>query len=101
MLVLTTVISAGYYLYVIMLMFMRPRADGMPTPEPAGALTRFVLVSTVALLLVLGVVPDFVVRVTWAGRPQIAESRAVDGRYPPPFATRDGVRPIPVAPPSR
>jgi NADH-quinone oxidoreductase subunit N len=100
-LVLTTVISAGYYLYVIMVMFMRPRADGMPTPEPAGALTRFVLVSTVALLLVLGVVPDFVVRVTWAGQPQIAESRAVDGRYPPPFATRDGVRPIPVPPPSR
>ncbi len=29
-LVLTTVISAGYYLYVIMVMFMRPRREGAP-----------------------------------------------------------------------
>jgi hypothetical protein len=26
------------------------------------------------LLLVLGIVPDYVVRVTWAGRPQLAET---------------------------
>ena len=32
-LVLTTVISAGYYLYVVMVMFMRPRPDGAPVPE--------------------------------------------------------------------
>jgi NADH-quinone oxidoreductase subunit N len=71
-LVLTTVVSAGYYLYVIMVMFMRPRLEDLAIPEPAGGLTRLVLVGTVVLLLVLGIVPDYVVRLTWAGRPQIA-----------------------------
>jgi len=70
-LVLTTVISAGYYLYVIRVMFMRPRLEGLTLPERAGGLTRFVLVATVLLLLILGVVPDYVVRLTWAGRPQL------------------------------
>jgi NADH-quinone oxidoreductase subunit N len=70
-LVLTTVISAGYYLYVIRVMFMRPRLEGLALPARAGGLTRFVLVATVLLLLILGVVPDYVVRLTWAGRPQL------------------------------
>jgi NADH-quinone oxidoreductase subunit N len=70
-LVLTTVISAGYYLYVIRVMFMRPRVEGLTLPARAGGLTRFVLVATVLLLLILGVVPDYVVRLTWAGRPQL------------------------------
>lgn len=70
-LVLTTVISAGYYLYVVMVMFMRPRIEGVAIPEPAGGLTRVVLVSTVVLLLILGIVPDYVVRIAGAGRPQI------------------------------
>ncbi|HKN66174.1 MAG TPA: NADH-quinone oxidoreductase subunit N [Gemmatimonadaceae bacterium] len=70
-LVLTTVISAGYYLYVIRVMFMRPRLEGLTLPARAGGLTRFVLVATVLLLLILGIVPDYVVRLTWAGRPQL------------------------------
>ena len=88
MLVLTTVVSAGYYLYVIRVMFMRPRLDGLSVPEPAGGLTRLVLVATVVLLLVLGVVPDYVVRLTWAGRPQLATSPARTERlYPTPIAS--------------
>ena len=71
-LVLTTVVSAGYYLYVVMVMFMRPRLEGLAVPARSGGLTRFVLVATVILLLVLGIVPDYVVRLTWAGRPQLA-----------------------------
>jgi len=71
-LVLTTVVSAGYYLYVIRVMFMRPRVEGLPLPPHSGTLTQIVLVATVALLLVLGVIPDFVIRLTWAGRPQLA-----------------------------
>jgi NADH-quinone oxidoreductase subunit N len=70
-LVLTTVVSAGYYLYVIRVMFMRPRLEGLALPAPSGGLTRFVLVATVLLLLILGVVPDYVVRLTAAGRPQL------------------------------
>jgi NADH-quinone oxidoreductase subunit N len=74
-LVLTTVVSAGYYLYVVMVMFMRPRVEGIVLPSPSGGLTRLVLVATVLLLLVLGVVPDYVVRLTWAGRPQLGSPR--------------------------
>ncbi|MDQ3673381.1 MAG: NADH-quinone oxidoreductase subunit N, partial [Gemmatimonadota bacterium] len=35
-LVLTSVVSAGYYLYVVMVMFMKPRAANAPLPAPAG-----------------------------------------------------------------
>lgn len=68
-LVLTTVISAGYYLYVVMLMFMRPRPDGMAAPEQAGGLTRVVLAVTVVLLLILGFVPERAVEVARSGQP--------------------------------
>ncbi|MGE5102519.1 MAG: NADH-quinone oxidoreductase subunit N [Deltaproteobacteria bacterium] len=67
-LVLTTVVSAGYYLYVVMLMFMRPRAEDALVPERAGGLTRMVLGVSVALILIIGVVPEFAVRVTGGGR---------------------------------
>jgi len=87
-LVLTTVVSAGYYLYVIRVMFMKSRIEGLDVPEPPGALTRFVLAATVVLLLVLGIVPDYVVRLTWAGRPQLAASSALTDRlYPTPIAS--------------
>ena len=69
-LVLTTVISAGYYLYVVMLMFMRPRPEGLPAPEQSGGLTRVVLAVTVVLLLVLGVVPERAVEVARSGEPR-------------------------------
>ena len=87
-LVLTTVVSAGYYLYVIRVMFMKPRIEGLDVPEPPGGLTRFVLAATVVLLLVHGIVPDYVVRLTWAGRPQLAASSALTDRlYPTPIAS--------------
>jgi NADH-quinone oxidoreductase subunit N len=67
-LVLTTVVSAGYYLYVVMLMFMRPRAEDALVPERPGGLTRMVLAVSVALILIIGVVPEFVVRLAGGGR---------------------------------
>ncbi|MGH7618919.1 MAG: NADH-quinone oxidoreductase subunit N [Gemmatimonadaceae bacterium] len=63
-LVLTTVISAGYYLWVVMVMFMRPRADDAPLPERAGGMTQVVLVVSVVLILIIGVVPDYAVQQT-------------------------------------
>jgi NADH-quinone oxidoreductase subunit N len=70
-LVLTTVVSAGYYLFVIMVMFMRapsPEAEGVPrTP----ALTRLVLAVTVVGILVLGVYPNWVQRVADVGLPRV------------------------------
>jgi len=75
-LVLTTVVSAGYYLYVVLLMFMRPRPDGAPAPERAGGLTRMVLAINVALILILGVVPEQVVRIARDGIPRLESSPA-------------------------
>jgi NADH-quinone oxidoreductase subunit N len=70
-LVLTTVVSAGYYLWVVMLMFMRPRPEGAPEPERSGGLTQMVLAITVVLLLIIGVAPDFVVRAARNGVPRM------------------------------
>ncbi|HYD54384.1 MAG TPA: NADH-quinone oxidoreductase subunit N, partial [Gemmatimonadaceae bacterium] len=45
LLVLTSVLAAGYYLYVVMVMFMKPRPEGLAATAPTGALTRAVLVT--------------------------------------------------------
>ncbi len=42
-LVLTTVVSAGYYLYVVMVMFMKPRPEGAAVPGATPGLTRAVV----------------------------------------------------------
>lgn len=57
-LVLTSVVSAGYYLHVVRVMFMRPRPADAVEPPPLTPLTRFVLVVSVGLLLVLGLFPS-------------------------------------------
>lgn len=63
-LVLTSVVSAGYYLHVVRVMFMRPRPDGAVEPAPLLPLTRAVLVGCVGLILLLGVLPNRLA--TWA-----------------------------------
>jgi NADH-quinone oxidoreductase subunit N len=69
--VLTSVLSAGYYLHVVMVMFMRPAPEGaFVEPPRSGGMTRGVLVATVVLTFLLGVVPDMVVR--WTARSRIA-----------------------------
>lgn len=70
-LVLTTVISAGYYLYVLVRMFMRPRNASYPAPERTGGLTNAVLALSVFLLLVFGLAPEMAVRVTRLARPRM------------------------------
>jgi NADH-quinone oxidoreductase subunit N len=57
-LVLTTVISAGYYLYVVMVMFMRPRSANLPAPPETPAWTQFVMVACAASILVIGLLPQ-------------------------------------------
>ncbi|MGZ8491015.1 MAG: NADH-quinone oxidoreductase subunit N [Gemmatirosa sp.] len=64
LLVITSVISAGYYLFVIMVMFMRPRAADAPTLPPTAPWTRTVIFGSAALLLALGLYPTPIVR--WA-----------------------------------
>jgi len=64
-LVLASVVSAGYYLYVVMVMFMKPRPDDAPaTHAPVGALTRWVIGVAAVALLVLGVYPNGLVGAT-------------------------------------
>jgi NADH-quinone oxidoreductase subunit N len=64
MLVLATTISAGYYLHVVMVMFMKPRPELEPPLPRVGAMSRAVIMASVILLLVFGLFPDPVVR--WA-----------------------------------
>ncbi|MGH7654851.1 MAG: NADH-quinone oxidoreductase subunit N [Gemmatimonadaceae bacterium] len=63
-LVLASVVSAGYYLQVVRVMFMKPRPEGAIEPAPMGSLTRVVLAVSVALVLLGGLVPSRVVN--WA-----------------------------------
>lgn len=71
-LVLTSLVSAGYYLYVVMVMFMRPRNADAPVCPQAGGWTRFVVAAAAVLIIVLGVLPNSVLRWTQASRPSIA-----------------------------
>jgi NADH-quinone oxidoreductase subunit N len=70
-LVITSVVSAGYYLYVVMVMFMRPRPhDAVPVSGPAGW-TRSVIAVAAILILVLGVLPNSVIRWTERSRNEV------------------------------
>jgi len=75
-LVLTTVISAGYYLYVVMVMFMRPRSASANVPMETPAWTQFVMVACATAILVLGVMPEYSVRFAKVGVPRIAIRQA-------------------------
>jgi NADH-quinone oxidoreductase subunit N len=67
-LVLTSLVSAGYYLYVVMVMFMRPRAaNAIPVGSTPGW-TRSVIAVAAVLILALGVLPNSVIR--WAQQSQ-------------------------------
>lgn len=90
-LVLTSVVSAGYYLYVVMVMFMRPRAMDAETIAPTGAWTRVVIGSAAVLILLLGVLPNSVIRWAETSRP-----------VPPSSSTiRAAVLPAPAILPAR
>ena len=64
LLVVTSVVSAGYYLHVVRVMFMRARPEAAVEPEPLAPFTRGVLVACVGLILLLGVFPNRLA--TWA-----------------------------------
>jgi NADH-quinone oxidoreductase subunit N len=65
-LVLTSLVSAGYYLYVVMVMFMRPRAENAAPIAATQNWTRSVIAVAAVLILILGVVPNSVIR--WSER---------------------------------
>ncbi len=61
-LVLTSAVSAAYYLMVVSAMFMRPRPEGHPVPSTTPA-NQSIIVLTAVLLLVFGLYPSPVMRV--------------------------------------
>ena len=79
-LVLTTVISAGYYLYVVMVMFMRPRSASANVPMETPGWTQFVMVACATAIIVLGVMPEYSVRFANVGLPRmvVRQSAPVD-----------------------
>lgn len=89
--VLTSVLSAGYYLHVVMVMFMKPVSDAVPAVEPPrmGGLTRGVMVATVVLTLIIGLVPDWLVRLSRDSRiARPANPRAATAAQAPPTSSR-------------
>ncbi len=64
LLVLTSVLSAGYYLYVVMVMFMRPRAADAPAPARIPRLTGAVIAIAALALLWFGAFPGWAI--AWA-----------------------------------
>jgi NADH-quinone oxidoreductase subunit N len=82
-LVVTSVVSAGYYLYVVMVMFMRPRKADAYVPPPVGTWTRVVVASAAVLIIALGILPNSVVRWTDRSKPSL-EKRAATAALPAP-----------------
>ncbi len=70
--VLTSVVSAGYYLAVVMNMFMRPRAPTAPTPARIPGITGTVIAVAAIALLVFGIFPSPIARLVRGTTPTVA-----------------------------
>lgn len=79
LLVIMTAISAGYYLEVVRVMFMRARPEGAVTPPNPKGITRFVIYASATILIIFGIYPDPIARLATAGT-HVAP--------PPPVAAR-------------
>jgi NADH:ubiquinone oxidoreductase subunit 2 (subunit N) len=87
LLVITTVISAGYYLQVVRVMYMKPRPANAPSALPTGGFTRFVIAAAAVLIVVLGLFPDSIAGLAQRGAARPAD-RTVVAPTPPPITTR-------------
>ena len=87
-LVLTSVISAGYYLYVVMVMFMRPRAAVAVRAADTrrGWATRVVVAATAIAILAFGVIPGPVA--DWSERSALRPAGSGGRTAGPPPAPR-------------
>ena len=56
-LVLTSTISAGYYLHVVMVMYMKQRPAAAGALPPLGSIARAVIVASAVVILIFGVYP--------------------------------------------
>jgi NADH-quinone oxidoreductase subunit N len=90
LLVVMTAVSAGYYLHVVRVMYMKPRPAGAEPFAPVTGLTRFVIAASAVLIVVLGLFPDPLARLAQQGatRPVTAETAAVPQPAPQPQVRR-------------
>ena len=79
-LVVMSLVSAGYYLYVVMVMFMKPRATAAPLPAPTGGWTRVVVWGSAAIILIFGLFPDAIVSFTQRSAPAVTRDVALRPR---------------------
>ena len=79
-LVVTSVVSAGYYLYVVMVMFMKPRASAAVAPERSSGWTTAVVWGSAAIILIFGLFPDAIVSFTQRSAPAASKAVAVQAR---------------------
>jgi NADH-quinone oxidoreductase subunit N len=86
LLVIATAISAGYYLPVIMAMYMKSEpADARPTSVRLGPLAGIVVTASVAALLVFGILPSRLLDLARSSGASIgATTVAVPGPPTPP-----------------
>jgi NADH-quinone oxidoreductase subunit N len=80
LLVVTSVVSSGYYLYVVMVMFMKPRASSAVLPERTGGWTRAVIWGSAAVILIFGLFPDAIVSLTQRSTPAVSKEVALRSR---------------------
>ncbi|MFL5572704.1 MAG: NADH-quinone oxidoreductase subunit N [Gemmatimonadaceae bacterium] len=79
-LVVTSLVSAGYYLYVVMVMFMKPRPATALPPDRASGLTRTVVWASAAIILIFGLFPDAIVSLTQRSAPAVSKEIALRAR---------------------
>jgi NADH-quinone oxidoreductase subunit N len=79
-LVITSVVSAGYYLYVVMVMFMKPRASTAVAPERTSGWTSAVVWASAAIILIFGLFPDAIVSLTQRSAPTVSREVALRPR---------------------
>jgi NADH-quinone oxidoreductase subunit N len=75
--VLTSVISAGYYLRVVQVMFMRPRPENAAPAAPAGWLTESIVFVSAVVVLAFGVYPTPIIKLAEASVPHAVTPQAV------------------------
>jgi NADH-quinone oxidoreductase subunit N len=81
-LVVTSLISAGYYLYVVMVMFMKPRDNAAALPARTGGWTRTVVWASAAIILIFGLFPEAIVSFTRRSAPVLTTDAPPGGRSP-------------------
>ena len=84
--VLTSVLSAGYYLAVVMVMFMRPRSADAPPLRPVRAPTFLVVYASAIVLIFFGIFPAGFVGLARVSVPSMAA--AAPSSAPPTAVAR-------------